>query len=219
MATIDTRDMVLVHRAFRRELGLLPAMIGQVGDGDVTAAGRVAAHASEMLGALHHHHEMEDELLWPRLLDRAPAAGEIVHQMTAQHEAIGQLLSRVDVALPQWRDQARAADALPLTEDVTELHARLVQHLDEEERQVLPVAAQTITQAEWDELGERGFASIPKSRRLVFLGYILESADPAERSWFLTRVPAPARILYKLIGRRSYARETASLRAGLQQAA
>lgn len=68
----DTRDMVLVHRVFRREFGLLPLMVRGAADGDVRAAVRIAAHAREMTDALHHHHHNEDELLWPRLLQRAP---------------------------------------------------------------------------------------------------------------------------------------------------
>jgi len=113
-----------------------------------------------------------------------------------------------------WQRAARARDADALAADIGELHTRLEEHLDEEEQHVLPIVAQTITPAEWDELAERGFAAMPKRRALVFLGYILESASPAERSRFLRRVPPPVRLLYRLIGRRMFMRETAALRAG-----
>lgn len=62
----------------------------------------------------------------------------------------------------------------------------------------------------------RGFAAMPKRRALVFLGHILESASPGERSRFLRRrVPPAVRLLYRLIGRRAFTRETAALRAAL----
>jgi hypothetical protein len=135
--------------------------------------------------------------------------------MEAQHIAIAEVLGRVDAVLPAWQRGARVRDGHALADDLTELHARLEEHLDEEEQHVLPIVGRTITAAEWDELAERGFAAMPKRRALVFLGRILESASPAERSRFLGRVPPPVRLLYRLTGRRAFARETAALRAGL----
>jgi len=93
----DTRDMVLVHRVFRREFGLLPLMVRGVADGDVRAAARVARHAREMTDALHHHHHNEDELLWPRLLERAPLDADLVNRMEAQHAALAEILRRVEM--------------------------------------------------------------------------------------------------------------------------
>jgi len=185
-------------------------------DGDTTSASRVFRHATEMIDALHHHHQNEDELLWPRLEQRAPLDAVMAEQMQAQHNVIGELLARAEAALPAWQRAARAGDGDALAADLGELHARLEEHLDEEEQHVLPVVGQTITPTEWDELAERGFAAMPKRRALVFLGHILESASPGEQSRFLRRrVPPPVRLLYRLIGRRAFTRETAALRAAL----
>ncbi len=60
---IDTRDMLLIHRVIRREVGGLPGLFRATRDR--ARAARVAAHASEMLDFLHAHHTGEDELLWP----------------------------------------------------------------------------------------------------------------------------------------------------------
>jgi hemerythrin-like domain-containing protein len=216
MTDTDTRDMVLVHRVFRREFALLPLMVRGVAEGDTEAAARVCGHAREMTGALHHHHQNEDELLWPRLLQRTPVDARLVERMEAQHAAIAEILGRVDAVLPAWQRAAGARDGQALADDLAELHARLEEHLDEEEQHVLPIVGRTITATEWDELAERGFAAMPKRRALVFLGHILESASPAERSRFLgRRVPPPVRLLYRLTGRRAFTRETAALRAGL----
>ena len=106
-------------------------------------------------------------------------------------------------------------DGNALVDDLAELHARLEEHLDEEEQHILPIVARIITATEWDELAERGFAAMPKRRALVFLGHILESASPAERSRFLRRVPPPVRVLYRLTGICAFTRDTAALRVGL----
>lgn len=78
MTNTDTRDVVLVHRVFRREFGLLPLMVRGVADGDARRADRVARHAREMTEVLHHHHHREDEPLWPRLLQRTPVDADLV---------------------------------------------------------------------------------------------------------------------------------------------
>jgi hemerythrin-like domain-containing protein len=211
----DTRDMVLVHRVFRREFGLLPLMVRGVADGDVRAAARVARHAREMTDALHHHHHNEDELLWPRLLERAPLDADLVIRMEAQHAALAEILRRVETVLPAWQRTARSRDAGSLADAFTELIAGLGEHLDSEEQHVLPIVARTITPPEWGELAQRGFAAMPKRRALVFLGHILSSASPAEQTRFLRRVPPHVRLAYRLIGHRAFTRETAALRAGL----
>src|SRR5579862_3995270 len=218
MTDTDTRDMVLVHRVFRREFGLLPLMVRGVADGDTAGAARVAGHAREMTEALHHHHHNEDELLWPRLLQRAPVDAELATRMEAQHAAIGQILRRIDAVLPIWPREASTRDASTLAADLADLHARLEEHLDDEEEHVLPIVGRTITPAEWAELAQRGFAAMPKRRALVFLGHILASASPEERTPFLRRrVPPPVRLAYRLIGHRAFTRETAVLRARLRE--
>ena len=72
-----------------------------------------------------------------------------------------------------------------------------------------------ITAAEYQEVGQRGLVSIPLTRRLVVLGYLLEGATPQERSDFLAAIPAPARLAYRLIGERQHRHETTRLRGPL----
>jgi hypothetical protein len=92
------------------------------------------------------------------------------------------------------------------------MNAVLSEHLAEEERQILPLVAANFSQAEWDALGKHGFAAIPGKRRLFVLGLILEDTDDSERRVFMHKVPPPARLAYKLIGRRQWEREVATIR-------
>lgn len=211
----DTHEMVIVHRVFRREFRLAPAMVTAVADGDRERAALVAAHLVELCGLLHHHHASEDELVWPRLYARTQVSTDLVQRMEAQHERVGTLLARVDQLLPEWRDRAETAVGAQLADALGDVSSVLDEHLVEEERDVLPLVAEHLTGAEWSELGERGMASVPKPRLLVVLGHILEEASPEERVAFLARVPTPARVAYRLLGRRKYEREVAALRQGL----
>lgn len=211
----DTGDMVLIHRVFRREFRLLPAMVRAVPLGDLARAKRVATHAVEYVGALHHHHAGEDDLLWPRLRARAAPNADVVRRMEAQHAQVAALLARADVLVPAWSADAEAAVRDELADVLGQTSAVLDTHLDEEERTVLPLAEQHLTVDEWAELGERGAASMPMRRGLVFLGHILEEASPRERAAFLARLPLPARLAYRIAGARMHRREVADLRQGL----
>ena len=68
----DVRMMIVVHKCFRREIGLGPREIRATPDGDRQRAAQVTDHVELFLGFLHHHHTNEDDLLWDKLLERVP---------------------------------------------------------------------------------------------------------------------------------------------------
>jgi hemerythrin-like domain-containing protein len=107
-AEVDTQEMVVVHRVFRRELRLMPALITAVRHGDHTRAAVLAEHLSDVTNGLHHHHTGEDQLLWPPLLARVSPHADLVHRMQRQHEHLAVLLDRIQHLTPQWRSEASA---------------------------------------------------------------------------------------------------------------
>jgi hemerythrin-like domain-containing protein len=212
-ALCDTTDMVVVHRVFRREFGLLPRMVRATASGDTVRAAQVATHARELLVALHHHHHGEDDLLWPKLAQRVDLERPLVERMEQQHESVAALVDRATGLLPAWEISARNGEELSVV--LQELAGQLNAHLAEEETEVLPVVRQKITEEEWAELGKRGMASIPPKRRLVFLGHILEEASPDERATFMHHVPPPARLAYRMFGTKQHRAEVKRLRGPL----
>ncbi|MEV6073464.1 hemerythrin domain-containing protein [Nocardia sp. NPDC052001] len=208
----DTHAMVVVHRAFTREFRLLGEIAAVTPRSDLDQIRRVVRHGRELLEALHHHHESEDELVWPRLRS-AGVDSAVVEAMESQHAAIAAGMAALDAALTGWQSDPAAADQV--TEAAARLHPVLTEHLIEEENSVLPLVAHILTEPQWAELGKRGMTSLPKHRALVFLGHILEEADPTERANFLCDIPAPIRMLYRFLGAPGHARETRALRRDL----
>ena len=210
------QEMVIVHRVFRREYRLAPEIVARVVDGDVGRAEVVASHLTELGTVLHHHHTGEDELVWPRLLERAALSEALVARMQDEHARVSELLHRLDELVPAWRRTAAAETRDELVGVLRAVSVALEQHLDEEEREVLPLVEQHLSAAEWAELGERGMAAMAKPRLLVLLGHILEETTAEERKHFLALAPVPARLAFHLVGQRKHAKEVAVLRAGLQ---
>ncbi|WP_062985339.1 hemerythrin domain-containing protein [Nocardia anaemiae] len=211
----ETHDMVLVHRVFRREFRLLADIVEATAPTDTEQVTRVSAHAREMLAALHHYHRYKDELILPKLRS-AELDSTLLDRIQTQHGQIDALMRRVDSELSEWEHQGGAETADLLVEGLRRLHAELTEHLRLEEDSVLPIVAETLTASEWAELGKRGMASFSRGRALVFLGHIAEEADEREWSEFVRAIPAPVRLLYRVFGRRGYARETALLRRDLR---
>jgi hypothetical protein len=211
----DTWDMIVVHRVFRREFRMAPALVRAVAPGDTARAEILAEHLGNMTLGLHHHHTTEDELLWPLMLERASMHADLINRMEAQHERLHGPLARIDELLPRWRARALAADRDELADVLAQASVALDEHLGDEERQMLPLVEQHITPDEWRAVGEQAKTVIPKGMKaLVFLGAILEEATPEETKRFLAELPAPARLLWRLTGERVYAKSRDRVRRG-----
>jgi len=213
---VDTWEMVVVHRAFRRTFRTAPAWIQSVVAGDRERADFVAGHLAMVVEGLHHHHSGEDDMLWPVLLPRVTLHTELVHRMEAQHKQLHVHIDRINELLPGWRATADVVTGRELAGVFGEASALLDEHLAEEESQILPLVSEHVTHAEWPALGKRGQESIPKGRAgFVVLGELLEDASPRERTAFLAMIPAPVRLMWRLFGQGIYQRTRDRLYQGV----
>jgi hemerythrin-like domain-containing protein len=204
---VDTREMIAVHSAFRREFGLAPALVRGVTPGDVQRSQVVADHL-ELIGTfLHHHHAGEDRLLWPKLLERVPAEmAPMVELMERQHEGVHEVIEEMTAARARWRATAAETDRDELADALDRLHTLLVEHLTGEEQHILPLASRSLTEVEWGELGEDGMAAQPKSKLPMIFGMIMKDADPEVIRGMLANAPLVPRLMLPFAGPRAYAR-------------
>jgi len=101
-----------------------------------------------------------------------------------------------------------------LAGSLDELHTVLQPHLDDEEQKVVPLAAVTLTQAEWDAIGEHARASIPRDKMSVAFGMVLEPLNEADRAFMKGQLPAPVRLLYPFMIGRPWTKYASTLRTG-----
>lgn len=199
-------EMLIVHRILRRGFAELAALVGRTADGATSRAQPIAEHADFLLDALHNHHSSEDEVLWPKLLQRAKPHAELVQRMEAQHEAVAEHIERATKLLAEWRQSASRKTADELTGTLTALTDALVVHLDEEESEILPLVSEHITSAEWAELAQRSFEKFPRSALPIMHGTMLEVTSAEEAAEFAAGLPAIVHVMWRLFGRRKYAR-------------
>jgi len=210
----DVHDMVVAHRAFRREFRLVPGLVRAVRPGDTARAAVIAAHGRMIVTGLHLHHTSEDLLLWPKLLERCPPDAELVERMETQHERVHDAIERIGPALDRWEAEARPAVSEEVASAFEALHGVLVEHLDEEEREILPLAAHHLSQREWDELGEHGVKDMRKKDLPIMFGAVAEEATSEERAALFAVVPLPVRLLLKTVFAWQYRRYVSRVREG-----
>lgn len=203
----DTAEMVFVHNSFRRQFGALPGLVRGVQDGDRDRAAVVVEFLGELTASLHHHHQAEDELMWPLLLDKAPMDSALILRMEEQHERIAELYQRAERHADDFRSAPGPANREALAETLTDLNTALGEHLRDEEVEILPLVERVMTVPEWEALGERGRAAIPKNRLPVYLGFLLLANTPEHNRNFMAGLPLIARIAWPLVGRRAFRRE------------
>jgi iron-sulfur cluster repair protein YtfE (RIC family) len=187
---IDFTMMYVTHDAFRRDLGRFTA---------ASAAG--TAHApgaragwENFKAQLLLHHSIEDTHLWPRVRRAAagrPAGLALLGEMEAEHAQIDPLLAAVDDAL--------AGSASNLATHAAELASALEWHLTHEEDAALPLIQSVCTTADW-----RAFAGEMRRRQgvkgaAIYVPWILDGAAPDGQQRFLAALPAPVRMISRLL--------------------
>lgn len=206
--------MPVIHRIFRRQFAEVRALVQEVPAADATQVGAVADHLGFLLDGLHMHHTTEDDLIWPKLLDRAGLDAPLVERMQEQHQQVDASVAEVRAALSAWRPDPTPATSSALADRIGEFLVVLEGHLDEEEQVVVPLIDRRLTEAEWQEVGERGFEKFTPAQRWIATGQMVEVSTPEEAAMMFGSLPPPVKVLWHLIGKRKYRRYITSVRGG-----
>ena len=185
--------------------------------GPTPSPGRVtflADHIDLVLGGLHSHHQDEDDLLYPKLIERAPEQAPMTEHVEHEHQVIATALDAASAACATWRQRPSAETGEALAAALDHLNKVVQPHLDDEEQKVVPLAAVTLTQREWDALGKAGISKVPRNKRPLALGMMLDALDGEERAYMLKTVPAPMRMLLPLLVERPWKKYAYTLRHG-----
>lgn len=203
--------MAVIHRMFRTGFQEAPTLVAGVEEGDALHAAAVADHLATLSATLHAHHEGEDRLLWDRLSERAPSCAVHVGRMRAQHATMLVHLAELDEALPVWRASGARAAAEPVVTALDRLNAALAAHLPDEEATIVPVMERTLSAKEVREFSEHGRKATPKGAMWQVLGAITAAQPDGGEAFLKEELPAPARVLWRTVGRRSYTKHRAAL--------
>jgi deazaflavin-dependent oxidoreductase (nitroreductase family) len=209
-APARTEQMAVVHRTFRHGFPMASDLVRRTPPGATKRAETIAAHVDFLLNGLYHHHSGEDENIWPLLLERAAPEADLVNRMEAQHQVVAERSDRVRALLTDWRRNPVEGEAVATALD--EFTDALVEHLDDEEAHVVPLIRAHITAEEWEGFGRATFEKFTNAEKLIATGVLEDIATPEEAEWFTGGLPLPIKLMWRLAGRRKYARYIARVR-------
>lgn len=199
----DVTDMYAVHGVFRDTLGAAPRLVGGIAPGDAARVALIANYYENVLSFLEAHHDGEEKLVFPLLRERCAGEEALIDEMAEQHEEAVKLLEEALRALAAWPagdagSQKAAEGAL------TELRDQLVRHLDEEEKRVLPLAADNLSMEEWGALPGHGMANFHGDKIWLILGLIRERMNGEQRAAMLEHMPPPALEMWTGFGEQAF---------------
>ena len=80
----------------------------------------------------------------------------------------------------------------------------LIPHLDEEEADIVPLAAAHMNAAEWGELPGHAMAHFQGDKIWLIIGLIQENFTQEQSDMMLAHMPPPAREMWETVGERSF---------------
>lgn len=211
---IEVRDMAIVHRAFRDGFAEGAQLVRAARAPSAERVKFLADHFDFGIMMLHLHHEGEDELLYPKLIGRAPEQAPMIEGIEQQHKQVQAALDVAEAACRKWREQPSPETAEALASAIDDANAVAQSHLDDEEEKIVPLAAVTVTQEEWDALGKHGVALIPRNKMPIAFGMLLDPLDAADRAYMKKSLPTPVRWLYPVLIDRPWRKYASTLRNG-----
>lgn len=203
----DSRDMYPAHAVFRREFAAVPALARAAADGDRRRARQLANHVEYLIGFLHGHHQAEDDIVWPKILERGAAeVAPLVETMEAQHDGLDKALKDLHIKAASWGESASRADSDSVAAAVETLLPHLREHLDTEEATLLSLIDKYIYEDEWKQVGGSSMTSLPKSMLGVSFGMALYEADAEMVGVIKYSLPAVPWAIFSRIGPPSFRR-------------
>ena len=155
--------MRILHNAFLWAYEEAPGLVRGAPAGDVARSEFLGQWLADLDATLHTHHESEDELLWDKLEQRAPACALHVGQMRAHH---AQVAGAARGGEPAPRPMAPTADPA-VGEQLADAYERMLGvlkvHLRREVVEVVPVAERVVTTEEWAAMADQASG---RSRRV-----------------------------------------------------
>lgn len=173
-----------VHRAVRRDAARLSVALA---DGRDASPAAVAAYWAETARQLHHHHELEDTIVWPLMGERlGERVSALLVRNAHEHEVMVSAMDDFDVmvATLSATGMSGARDALARLNDAIQ------RHLVDEEADVLPLIGEAFT---FDDFAYFGTESAKTNPPDAFLPWVLDDAPQADVDFFTGKLPDAVR--------------------------
>ena len=200
----DTREYLVVHQGLRLTLNRFVEATERLDP--AVLAGVIKSRWALFARSLHHHHEVEDADFFPMIKRARPDTSVLVDRLESEHRELVDQLAAVDDAIDALESDAGVTTKQAVHTTIKTVRDNLVPHLDVEDAELLPAAAESVRADEWKRTSEQALRSIPKKDLPIVAGAI----DEVVRSLPKEKQPPPppllVRALVALSWRKRYAK-------------
>ena len=197
----------IIHAAVRRDVSRTEHALRALREGDAARARQLQAAWRNLVRELTHHHESEDELIWPFLISRGFSA-ELMAVMEEEHVAMKRALAGAERAIDEVVAEPTVSRAQAAADTVSRSSAVINDHLEHEENDVEPLLARFEDDAEWKALAKKlRPAAITDAGSA--LAWMQDGAGESELAALRSTIPAPVVLVMTRVFGRRYAREVA----------
>lgn len=194
----DLTNYHAVHRGLRAGAHQLAAAAGALATADDRRRKAYARYWKGYAGEVLAHHTTEDDHFFPTLVDRVPVAAELIGRTDADHRHLDELIDDITEAVASVRAGHQAPELVALTDELAE---HMQEHLDFEDREVLPLFVRHFTGPEYHELDERAVKSLGVGPQAAFtVPFVLAAMTPEEVRRTLATAPLPLKLVNVLFG-------------------
>ena len=150
----DVLGMRLAHRTMLKDAARLTTRAEQLAAGTRGDVPAFAAYVRDYADSVHHHHSVEDEILWPVIVESAGPHVDL-SELSDDHAALDPMLDRLRAAADAFAARPGEDAATALATALAELRDTLTEHIAEEERDVFPVIERHLSVRDWAQVETR----------------------------------------------------------------
>jgi hemerythrin-like domain-containing protein len=197
----------VIHAAVRRDLERLQSALADAREGDVARARQLERAYANLHRELTHHHEGEDQFVFP-FLARVGADPDLLRSMDDEHHAMADALSGTRAAMAAYAASGSTSDAERARASVVRTREVVDEHLTHEENDLEPVIEPHMHTADWKTVEKR---LRPRSLSVTgqFIAWIQDGMADEHRTYLRSTIPPPVTAVLGRVAGRAYHRDIA----------
>lgn len=202
-STPDLSTYRMIHRLLRQGARRMADGVTELDLADRRQLRAFARYWQGYAGEVKHHHTVEDVIMFPALAERVPGGALALTAIDGDHNHLDVLIVHIEREIGRV-ERGRSISRLHAL--LGELADHMDEHLDVEDRDLLPLFEQHFTAAEYVAMEERITEEVALGRQAFFtVPFVMAGATAEERAGLLEHAPAVLRMVHRMT-RRSHER-------------
>ena len=207
--TEDHSMNVIIHAAFRRDLARFDEALATFPADSRPRADQLVRAWDNFAGQLHHHHHQDEEtIFFPAFRELGVDEG-LISDLDSEHGAMIEALDAAEMSMRRLHPDPSADNAAAARAALATLDRVMTTHLDHEERDLEPFAAQHKATPRLRQ-AQVAVRKAHKGGVGTFMAWLVDGAGPGTKIALRKEIPAPVLFVLTRVAGRNYDRQIAT---------